>query len=250
MLIILLDEGIMSDLNGTKIIFGEKEVDVGSRVVLWNDANGLSFYKYGVKYQKRDVSFEDLSKQINCFVLHHSVTYTAKQTYNALIGRNLSVNFIIDDDSVDGVATIYQCLDGKDAGQSHAPLNMSGPGVEISYMPLYKESTYSEHNRKKFGCQPHPVVDDVVHGQYLKVYGPSEAQVKAVINLLTGFCELFPGVNPGFPKGPDHKAARTVVRNASGLLAHSMITTNKIDPSGFPFEYVEKCVQENLTYGK
>lgn len=236
----------------TCIVAAGEKFDVGSRVVLWDDFEGLSFYKYNVKYGKRDVDLNELRKQIDSFVLHHSVTYTAKQTYNALLGRNLSVNFIIGDDNIDGVATIYQCLDIKDAGQSQTPFNNRAPGVEISYHveAWSKPGLYSDHNVKVMGVQPHQVVTDTVHGSTLKVFAPTDAQVKAVVNLLVGFCNAFPAVNCAFPKGPDGKVARTLVRNPHGLLAHFQITTNKIDPAGFPFEEVEKQVRELTTYGK
>lgn len=234
----------------TSIVAAGQKVDIGSRVVLWDEPDGLSFYKYGVKYGKRDGKTAE--KEIDSFIFHHSVTYTAKQTYNALIGRNLSVNFIIADDNIEGAATIYQCLDIKDFGQSQGEFNRRGPGVEISYLPeaWSRPNAYSEHNRKRFGCEPHDVVQDIVHGTTLKVYAPSAAQIEAVINLTVGICQLYPAVDSHFPKGPDGKAARTIVKNPKGLLAHSMITRNKIDPSGFPFEYVEQTVTQRLIYGE
>lgn len=232
----------------TSIVAAGVKADVGSRVVLWDEDGGLSCYKYGVKHGKRNTDLKGLQKEIDSFVLHHSVTYTAKQTYNALIGRNLSVNFIIDDDDVDGVATIYQCLDIKDAGQSQAPFNMRAPGVEISYMPIYKSTTYSEHNRKSFKVNNHPVCEHTVHGQTFKVFGPSEPQVKALLNLLYGFHQLFPAVDLTLPKGPDGKVAKTVIKNPKGLLYHSHITTNKIDPAGLPDDF-EAQLAPLLVYG-
>lgn len=232
----------------TSIVAAGQKFDVGSRVVLWDEDGGFSCYKYGIKHGKRNSDLNGLRKDIDSFVLHHSVTYTAKQTYNALIGRNLSVNFIIDDDDIDGVATIYQCLDIKDAGQSQAPFNMRAPGVEISYMPEYKPTTYSEHNRKTFKCNEHPVMNQTVHGRTFKVYGPSEPQVKALLNLLYGFNQLFPDVNMILPKGPDGQIAKTVLKDPKGLIYHSHITTNKIDPSGLPDDFQARLT-ERLVYG-
>ncbi len=235
----------------TSIIAAGQKVDVGSQVVTWDEFDGLSFYKYGAKYGKRNKSLVELQAEIDSFVLHHSVTYTAKQTYQALLGRGLSCNFIIDDDNIDGVATIYQCLDIKDAGQSQAPFNFRAPGVEISYRPEAWQypNLYSEHNRKAFKCNEHPLVQETVHGSTRKVFGPSEPQIKALINLLYGFHQLFPNVETTLPKGPDGKISRTLVRNPKGLLHHYMITTNKIDAAGFPADFQAR-LDERLVYGR
>lgn len=238
----------------TSIVAAGQKFDVGSRVVLWNEdssQNPLSLYKYGVKYGKRDLDLKGLKAEIDSFVLHHSVTYTAKQTYQALIGRNLSVNFIIDDDiTEDGVATIYQCLDIKDAGMSQAPFNFRAPGVEVSYRPeaWANPNMYSEHNRKTFKCNEHQMDTEIIHGRTLKTFGPSEPQIKALLNLLYGFSLAFPDVNMILPKGPDGKIAKTVVKNPAGLLNHYNITTNKIDMCGITEDFQTKLT-ERLVYG-
>lgn len=231
----------------TSIVAAGIPFDIGCRVVLWDEPGGMSFYK-GKKYSGRNVDLVELRNHTKCFVIHHADTYTAKQTYASLIGRGLSVNFIIDDDSVDGVSTIYQCLDIKDGGWSQAPLNQRGPGVEISYRPLASTmaQAYSVANQVKHGVQPHSIEDDVIHGVKLRVFPPSEPQVNACIAMLWGFSELFPDVPPEFPKDAAGNVPKTVVANAAayeGFLAHFHVTRGKIDPSGFPFDYVENEVK-------
>ncbi len=105
-------------MSNFSIVVAGQKFDIGCRVVLWDQIGGLSFYKSG-KYLPRKSTLEQLQSQVNCFVYHHAASYTAKATHQGLLGRGLSVNFIIDDDNNDGLATIYQCLDVKDCGYSH-----------------------------------------------------------------------------------------------------------------------------------
>lgn len=228
------------------IVAGEK-FDVGARVKLWNDSDGLSFYHLPKSYGKRKLTLTQLQEKIHCFVLHHSVTYTAKSTYTGLIGRGLSVNFIIDDDlGEDGIATIYQCLDVCDVGYSHKPLNFNGPGVEISYQPTawLKPDAYSEANIKKYNVQPHQIVDDKVHGVTRKVFAPTEAQVKACVAIAYGLSQAFPEMKMEFPKDTSGQIVKSIVKNPSGLLMHANITTEKMDPSGFPLEKMEQDIKD------
>lgn len=226
------------------IIACGQEADIGCPVIKWNDPGGLSFYSTK-KYTARNVGIDTLRKEVKCFILHHSVTYTAKHTYIGLMSRGLSVNFIIDDNiDKNGYATIYQCLDIKDAGWSHAPLNGRGPAVEICYQPLASTmaQAYSETNQKKYGVQPHQIKDDLIHGQKFRTFCPTAAQVKSTTALLGGFVKLFPDVPPVFPRDSSGKVIKTVIPNPesyTGLLAHFNITRNKIDPLGFPFDQVE-----------
>jgi hypothetical protein len=211
-------------------------------VVLWNEEEGLSFYPKKLFYQ-RDVSLSDLQREITCFVLHHSVTYTAHSTFRALLGRGLSVNFIIDDDvNTDGVATIFQCADIKEACWSQGQLNRKGAGVEISYHPEAWENTnlYSKENIEKYGVQPHEIIKDEVFGKTRNVYAPTEAQVKACIKLMYGYSKLFPYVRPEFPKDKDGKIERHVITDLKGFLLHANSNPEKTDPSGLPLDRIEK----------
>ncbi len=227
-------------INYSIVVAGQK-FDTGARVVLWDEPGGFSFYKSG-KYSSRKSDLTKLQTEVDSFILHHSVTYTAKSTYTGLLGRGLSVNFIIDDDSKDGIATIYQCLDVRDAGWSHSPMNFRGPGVEISYHPAIWDNPnyYSAANIKKHGVQPHPVVEDRIHGQKLKVNGPAESQVKACVALLHGISQAFPAMRMTFPRDAAGNIIKTVVPNPSGLLHHYNITKQKIDSAGMPNEELEK----------
>lgn len=232
----------------TSIVISGQKFDIGSNVILWDDPKGLSLYKS--KYGARSLTLSQIQETLNSFVLHHSVTYTAKQCHAGLIARGLSVNFIIDDDNDNGIATIYQCLDVKDAGYSQVPLNFAGPGVEICYNPQYWENKnlYSDANIKKYNVQPHEVVDDVIHGSKLKVFAPTQAQVKAVIYLAAGLSKALPKLGSDFPKDANGNFIKTSITNPTGMISHFNITKNKIDPLGFPFGQAEqeiKCLVNN-----
>lgn len=231
------------------IVACNQEMDIGCKVILWNDSkNGFSFYPTK-KYAGRNVTLETLRQEVKTFILHHSVTYTAKQTYAVLISRGLSVNFIIDDNDQDGYATIYQCLDIKDAGYSHAPLNRRGPGVEISYRPLVSDmpEAYSEINQKKYKVQPHKITNDTIHGHTMKVFQPTPAQVKSITALLCGFVKLFPNVPKAFPKDKEGNIVKTSIvkpEKYEGFLAHYHVTRGKIDPLGLDLSCIEQKIIE------
>ena len=225
------------------IYFDENnKVDIGSKVVLWNESPNYSFYSSG-KYKPRD-SNTALSEIKQC-VMHHTVTYNAKQTFTGLNGRGLSVNFIIDDDiNEDGCATIYQCLMIKDIGWSQKPVNHLGPGIEICYMPQAWENPnlYSEDNRKKYKVQDHEMMTEKVHTMNMKVFKPTKAQLEAAAKIAFAVNHFCPAVELSFPKDKNGNYSKTVipnVENYAGLLGHYNITTNKIDPSGFNHEFVE-----------
>lgn len=236
--------------------------DTGTKVVLWDDPAGYSFYpksKLAHKpYIERKLSLEELQKKINCFVIHHSVTFRVKRTFEVLVERNLSVNFSIDDDiNSNGCATIYQFLDVRDAGYSQKELNEFGAGVEISYMPDAWDhpDRYSEVNIKHFDVQPHKIVTDTIHGIKKNVFGPTEAQVNACIRLIYGYSKAFPNLKLTFPRDKNGKFISSVAPDKTGLLHHFNITINKPDAMGFPTDHVEKEVnrlvnEEGLTREK
>lgn len=239
--------------SGTSIVAAGETFDIGCRVVLWDEPGGLSLYSKTPKYNPRNVDLDTLKSKVNCVVYHHSATYRAKHTHGGLLTRGLSCNFIIDDDDVEGYATIYQCLDVKDAGWSQAPLNNTGVGIEVSWQPGYfaNKEFYSAKNQKAYGVPEHEVVEDVIHGQKLKVFAPTDTQVASCIALGWGLCELL-GLPAEFPKDPDGNIIKTALKNPGhhrGLLHHFHITKNKIDAAGFPSARVEDEIKARIQYG-
>lgn len=239
------------DMSNSIVACGQ-EIDIGCRVVKWSEPTGFSFYS-GRKYAGRNIDLEKLRQEIKTCVLQHSNTYTAKQAYVSLITRGASVNFIIDDDNYKGFATIYQCLDIKDAGLSHAPLNQNGPGIQISYHAVVSNmaQAYSLINQQKYGVKNHVIVEDQVHGKRITSFCPSEAQVNSCVALLSGITKIFPDIPPYFPHDSYGKVIKTFIPNPEnyrGLLANFHISRGKNDPSGFPFDQVEAQVSTDLLF--
>lgn len=238
----------------TSIVASGQTFDIGCRVIRWDEPGGFSFYS-SKKFTSRAATLDILRGEVKSFVLHHAACYTAKQTYGGLLARGLSVNFIIDDNvDKDGYATIYQCLDIKDAGWSHAPLNRRAPGVEIAYQPLAAKmvDAYSPTNQKKYGVQARAIETDVIHGQTLRIFPPAESQIKSCTALLYGFVRLFPEVKAEFPHDAAGNIPKTTISNPEqhvGFLSHFHITRAKIDPVGMPFDHVEWAVQQLIAKG-
>ncbi len=225
-----------------------REINIGCRVIKWNDPTGFSFYS-GKKYVGRNIDLEKLRQEVKTCVLQQSNTYNAKQAYVGLITRGASVNFIIDDDNNGGFATIYQCLDIKDAGLSHAPLNKNGPGIQISYHGVTSNmaQVYSSTNRQKYKVNNHTIIEDQIHEKKITSFCPSEAQVNSCVALLSGMIKLFPDISPRFPRDNRGEIVKTFISNPEnycGLLSNFHISRSKSDPSGFPFSQIETQIKK------
>jgi len=262
---------------GTSIVACGEKFDIGRKVILWNESGGFNSYLEnsakivvedrktgkvsttvisGKRYSERNLknmSLDQLRKKICNFTIHHSATWRSSSCYQALQNqRKLSVNFMIDDDIN---ATIHQCLDIREIGWSQGVCNSTGPGVEICWQPAYFSlpGAYSDLNIKKFGVQNHNIVTDTIRGQKLKSFAPTDAQVESCIALIYGFCSLFPNVKAKFPRDKSGKILKSTLSSNpadyNGLFGHFHISTNKIDPLAFPFEYVETEVQKRLDIG-
>ena len=232
-------------MNTSIVASGEKQ-DIGCRVVLWDEPNiGKSFYLGKKKYHSRQKTLAELQNIIKSIVLHHTVSYTAKDTHVGIIGRGLSVNFIIDDDiNNDGCATIYQCLDIKDGGYSQTICNESGPGVEICLRPDFwaNPELYSAKNIANYKVTPHKQIEDKVHGANFKCFGPTEAQHNSIIRLLNGFFKMFPKLPREFPKNDDGTISKTLIKdptNYKGVMNHYNLDRQKIDCLGLDLEKIE-----------
>lgn len=230
-----------------RIIICNKDYSINCPTLTWKDKNGFNSYPQK-KFNFRNIELEELKKETSCFVLHHSVTYTAASCHAVLVSRGLSCTFLIDDDNQDGYATLYQTLDVKEGAWSHGMLNNRGAGVEICYMPQAWENInlYSLNNRKKFGVPEHKIIEDTVQGQKLKVFAPTEAQINTLKCLILTICNALE-IPMIFPKDQDGNITKKVLTNPKehkGLLGHFNITKQKNDPAGLDLDYLEKYVNE------
>lgn len=225
----------------TAIWAGGQPVEINARVIKWDEPGGLSFYPQK-KYIARNLSLDELQKTIKCLVFHHSVTYRSIDTYNVLVARGLSCNFLLDDDG-----TIHQCLDIKDAGLSQKTHNSLGPGIEISSMPQAwsDPQAYSPTNQKKHGVGPRDIVEEVIHRGHFKCFALNEAQHQALEKLAFGFKVLFPDLPAKFPRTADGSFDKNVIPDAlnyHGFLNHYNIDKAKIDTMGLDLQRIEKYV--------
>lgn len=236
----------------TSIFAAERSIDIGCRVVKWDEPEGFDFTPHG-RYTKRDWDYAKCRQNLTQFTVHWSVTYRAKHMFTGLKARGLSVNFMIDDDVNDrGYATVYQCLDIKHAGWSQGSsggksFNPLGPGVELSYMPQrYDTDMYDEGDQKKWNVPPHGETLAPVHGTKLRVHTPTKAQMESLYQLLWGYCELFPEIKPQFPRNADGSFNYTVLKNPHdyvGLVNHYNLKRAKIDAAGLDLEKIENEIK-------
>jgi hypothetical protein len=239
----------------TSIVAAEKRVDIGCRVVLWDEPAGYSFLRNKKFINRTGWNFNKLEKEIKQFTVHWTATYTAKHTFNGLNARGLSCNFIIDDDNINGYATLHQTLDILHGGWSQGNgLNGIGPGVEICYMPNAWDNpnAYSEENIKKYNVQPHETIDTIVHKAKLKVFLPTEAQMNTLRALMFGFSSLFPNVPRTFPRDSQGNVLSTVLTNPvqySGFAMHYHLSRQKIDAAGIDMVKLEKDIGDRLLVG-
>lgn len=227
----------------SRIIICGEDYEIDCPTATWKDEGGFNAYPYK-KFNARNLSLEELKEKTSCFVLHHSVTYTAKSCYNVLVSRGLSCNFLIDDDTdIRGYATLYQTLDVKEGSWAQQPFNNAGAGVEICYMPQAWENPnlYSQQNREKFQVPEHEIVDDLIQGRKLKSFAPTEAQINTLRVLIKKVCEVLeiPMTFPRDNNGNIVKSSIQNLKNYNGLLCHFNINNQKYDPAGIDLETLE-----------
>lgn len=228
----------------TAIVAAGIKQDIGTRVVLWDELEGMNFYPRK-KFNAHNMDLPALQARIQGAVVHHAAVWNAKQVFSGCIGRGLSVNFIIEDDVTEsGCATIYQCLDIKDGGWSQTKWNDLGSGIEIALQPAYWQmpEAYSQVNQKNFHVTPHSQIEDTVHGAHFKCFGPTRAQHNALIALLNGYFKFFPNLPREFPKDKDGKFLKTILAKPleyRGIVNHYNIDNQKIDCLGLDLKYVE-----------
>lgn len=232
-----------------RIIICGQDHSIDCPTITWKDPGGMNAYQYQ-KFNFRNLTLDQLKQQTSCFVLHHSVTYTAKTCYDVLVNRGLSCTFLIDDDNKDGYATLYQTLDVKEVAWSHGPLNSNGAGVEICYMPQAWENAnlYSEANRKKYNVPEHIIVNDTVQNRTLKVFAPTQAQINTVECLIQTVC-LALDLPAAFPRDDQGNIIKSILQDPKshkGLLGHFNINVQKNDPAGLDLDSIENNVKLKL----
>jgi hypothetical protein len=230
----------------------DKSFDIGCKVIKWDESGGFNFAPLR-KYNLRNCNYEKLKNILTQFTVHWSATYRAQHTFQGLIARGYSVNFIIDDNDINGYASIYQCLDLKHAGWSQGDgFNDLGAGVEISYQPTaWEQDMYDSNDQKKWNVPPHETITAPIHGTKMRVHLPTQAQMNSLIQLIWGYCELFPKVKPEFPKNKNQYIT-TVLNNPQsyqGLVNHYHLKRGKIDTAGLDMKKIEEEIAKRRRTG-
>jgi N-acetyl-anhydromuramyl-L-alanine amidase AmpD len=232
------------------MVFG-RPVPAGTRVVLWNDPDGLDAYRGG-HYGQRPAGAGSVTQVI----LHYDVAGTSRNCQRILDKRGLSCHFLVD---LDG--TVYQTLDCKERAWHAGEANDRSVGIEIANIGAYPDRTvidrwYIADERGIRVALPPPLRDDLagyvarparpepvrgeIHGRTLWQYDFTEAQYAALARLLAALSRslAIPATTP---------ASRTVLPDASspGYLGHFHLTKRKVDPGpAFDWDRVMRAVEK------
>lgn len=247
-------------MNKSIVVCGQK-FDIGTRVVLWDEPNGLNGYNTakiitktqnrktgktiksivsGKRYGKRSLTDPDLRKLkgiITQFFLHHSGLYRSKDTFNVLHNqRGLSVHFILDDDG-----TLYQCLDLKEKAFHGGKNNKMSIGIEIDSRANADRfpDAYDEAHCKKYNVEPRKKRIDCINGVWIRGYEYTDKQYQTLIRL--GICleNIFPELyRKDFPLSIslDKEIIKGTINFPTehrGFIAHYHTKKSKIDPISF-----------------
>lgn len=259
---------------GTSIIVCGKEFDIGTKVVLWTDPNGLNAYDTttykhteqnrktgkeetitisGKRYRPRSLinpnpSFAKLQEMVTQFFLHHSGLYHSNTTFDVLHKeRGLSVHFILDDSG-----TLFQTLDLKEKAQHGGQNNPISVGIEIDSKAEAGKypNAYDESSQAKYKVGPRRKRNDIIRGMPLVGFEYNDAQYRTLIKLAIGICSIFPivGTNADFPRGEDGKIFKDTLDDPLshlGFICHFQTNRGKIDPISFDFDRFLDGVKTN-----
>ena len=203
------------------IVFRGKEYQImWSKVVLWDDENGLKCKSK--KSPRRKPLY---------FVNHWDVCLSSSSMARVLESRSLGVHFAIDND-----ATIYQLADMEDICWHAGGHNRKSIVVEISN--AYNIKYQDWYASKGFGDRP--IKNNVyVHGKRLKAHlGFYPDQINA-LSALWAAVSLATGIPLQVPNTPDRVDHFAASGSFTGFCGHYHLTKRKIDPAGLDFHLVQ-----------
>lgn len=253
----------MSD--NTSIVVCGMKFNIGARVVLWDEPNGLNGYDTsicvhweenrktgknvkvvvsGKRYSKRSLvrpnpNIRQLQNMITQFFLHHSGLYHSKTTYEVLHEqRRLSVHFILDDDG-----TLYQTLDLKEKAWHGGGNNPMSIGIEIDSRASASKfpDAYDETHQKKYKVGPRRISLDSVQNMKVKGFDYSDAQYQTLIRLVIALKSIFPHIrdNLDFPRTESGLIVKSVLKKPKdhrGFICHYNTNEHKWDPVSFDYK--------------
>jgi len=246
-------------MGNTSIVVCGTKFDIGTRVILWDEPEGLNGYdtsrrvtkiqdrktgkitnsvvegkRYGSRVWIGTPSLTKLQNIVTQFFLHHSGMYRAKDTFGVLHNeRRLSVHFILGDDGV-----IYQTLDLMEKAWHGGSNNPMSVGIEIdsrAHASKYPDA-YDEAHCKKYGVGPRKKRIDYVQKSWMMGYEYNDKQYEALIWLGVGLKTVFPKMGEmKFPTDQNNRIIKYAISASAaqkhcGLMCHYNNSSSKNDP--------------------
>lgn len=214
---------------------------------------------------------QDLAARVDLAVIHYDQTGTSRACFRILHDvRRLSAHFLID---LDG--TIYQTLDVRERAFHATIANDRSVGIELANIGAYPpdddalldrwyDTADPAHTRLTLPahegdgglrrpdlafCPARPQrFEGPVHGRPYRMHDYTDAQYASLAALLRALRAALPGITPAAPRDRDGRIlTRTLTPDefaaASGLLGHSHVQSDKIDPGpAFDWERVLEAV--------
>lgn len=203
-------------------------------------------------------TLDELRGVVDQFVLHYDVCGTSRTCFRVLHDmRGLSVHFMLD---VDG--TIYQTLDVKERAWHATIANDRSVGIEIAHIGAYPSADarplrewYGPDERGRtritvpdrlggggvrtpgfvgYPARPEPVAG-TINGSDLVMWDLTPEQYDSLTRLTAALHRALPAIELQYPSGPGGEVLDRVMdadefRSFRGVLGHSHVQANKIDP--------------------
>jgi len=204
----------------------------------------------------RGWSLDEARAVVDQFVIHYDACGTSARCFKVLHDlRGLSVQFMLD---LDG--TIYQTLDLKERAWHAGTANDRSIGVEIANIGAYRNmkvpdewyakdlfgwpyvripAKIEERNVRTPWFVARPATKElatgVINGQELMQYDFTPEQYDALVKLVATLNRVFPKLRIDVPRDSDGAVRADVLSETelaqwSGLLGHSHVTKEKVDP--------------------
>ena len=216
----------------TSLIYRKERVDIGVRVVFWEEPRAPNFY-YAFRgrphFSRLQLeSFQGgRKKRVNKVVLHHDGNRSSAGCFATLRGRNLSTHLMIDANG-----TVYQPLDLGDIAFHAAGVNLESVGIDLNN-PVKPERVNEDSSRQIYRGK--------INGGTTVSLGYTEPQYESLIAVLVGLFRIFPNLRRLAPVGVDGRVLRQKLTNVdfAGVVGHFHVSAAKWDPGpGFDWERV------------
>ncbi|MCA9543205.1 MAG: N-acetylmuramoyl-L-alanine amidase [Myxococcales bacterium] len=213
---------------GRLIYDSTTSVGIDARVVSYAEDKRYSFYDVRDRRRRFNRPMVSRKNTVQQVILHLDGMPTAAGCFSVLYQRGLSTHLIIDWDG-----TVYQTLALSDTAWHAHPNNELSIGIDLNN-PV-------RPNRLPNDQTPREIFRGRINGGTRISLGYTDAQYEALIAVLRGLDEMFPGFKPNAPVGADGRIVRNKLLDTQfkGIVGHYHVSANKWDPGpGFDWERV------------